>query len=110
MQNPLLLEMTYVTEFRPPPEWMSTAQMPYHFTRCWTITKRQHTDLLNKLIYLYLRFKRFKNSSRVFAVDLMRPSMQLVTVLYPVFLTPLMTMQSWLDSITTATPCGWSTS
>lgn len=49
---------------------------------------------------------RFKNSSLVFAVDRMRPSMQLVVVLEPVFSTPRMTMQRWLDSMTTATPWG----
>lgn len=58
----------------------------------------------------HLLLTRFKNSSRVFALDRMQPSMQLVVVVAPVFCTPLITMHKWLDSITTATPCGFRTS
>ena len=53
---------------------------------------------------------RFKNSSLVFALLRMHPNMQLVTVVAPGFCTPRITMHRWLDSITTATPCGLSTS
>lgn len=59
----------------------------------------------------YELLMRFKNSSRVLAVeDLMQPSMQLVMVFDVVFSTPRMTMQRWADSITTATPSGCKTS
>lgn len=59
----------------------------------------------------YWRLIRFRNSSRVLAVDdLMHPSMQLVMVFDVVFSTPRMTMQRWADSITTATPSGCRTS
>lgn len=40
----------------------------------------------------HLRFNRLKNSSRVFALDRMQPSIQLVVVVAPGFCTPLMTM------------------
>jgi hypothetical protein len=53
---------------------------------------------------------RFRNSWRVFSLDRIHPSMQLVVVVAPVFCTPRITIQRWLDSITTATPCGWSIS
>ena len=55
-------------------------------------------------------FRRLKNSSLVFALDLIAPSIQLVVVEAPGFWTPLITMQKWLDSITTATPRGFNTS
>lgn len=58
----------------------------------------------------YRLLSRFKNSSLVLALDLIRPSMQLVVVEAPAFWTPRMTMQRWVDSITTATPCGLRTS
>lgn len=60
-------------------------------------------------IYL-LVFRRVKNSSLVFALDLMHPNMQLVVVVLLVFCTPRMTMQRWDDSMTTPTPNGLSTS
>ncbi len=41
----------------------------------------------------YRRFNRFKNSSLVLALDLIRPSMQLVVVVAGVFWTPRITMQ-----------------
>jgi hypothetical protein len=53
---------------------------------------------------------RRKNSSLVLAVERMRPSIQLVVVDAPVFCTPRITMQRWLDSTTTATPWGCSIS
>lgn len=66
-----------------------------------TVLKRNET---------YRLLIRFKNSSLVFAFDRMQPSMQLVVVVAVVFWTPLMTMQKWADSTTTATPWGWSIS
>ena len=58
----------------------------------------------------HLRFKRLRNSSLVFALDRIQPNMQLVVVVAPVFCTPRMTIHKWLDSMTTATPCGLRTS
>jgi len=54
----------------------------------------------NEVQKFLLRF-----SSRPQAAD-----MQLVVVIAPVFYTPRITMQRWLDSTTTATPWAWSTS
>jgi hypothetical protein len=51
-----------------------------------------------------------KNSSLVFALDCMHPSMQLVVVVLPTFCTPRITIQRWEDSMTTPTPRGLSTS
>jgi hypothetical protein len=45
----------------------------------------------------YFLLIRFRNSSRVFAAERMAPSIQLVVVVAPVFCTPRMTMQKWLD-------------
>ena len=54
--------------------------------------------------------RRVKNSSLVFALDRIHPSMQLVVVVLLVFCTPRITMQRWEDSMTTPTPRGFRTS
>ena len=51
-----------------------------------------------------------RNSCRVSAWSRNTPSMRLVTRLTPVLCTPRVVMQSCVASITTATPCGLSTS
>jgi hypothetical protein len=53
---------------------------------------------------------RLKNSFLVFSLFSMQPSTQLVIVVALVFSTPRITIHRWLDSITTATPCGFRTS
>jgi hypothetical protein len=53
---------------------------------------------------------RLKNSFLVFSRFSMHPSTQLVIVVALVFSTPRITMHRWLDSMTTATPCGFNTS
>lgn len=55
-------------------------------------------------------FNKLRNSSLVFALLRMHPSIQLVDVELPAFSTPRITMQRCELSITTATPCGLSTS
>lgn len=78
----------------------------YHYE----IFYHQSEKELRSFNLFYFLFKSDRNSSRVFALDRIHPSIQLVVVVAPVFCTPLMTMHKWLDSIMTATPCGFKTS
>lgn len=55
-------------------------------------------------------FNKLKNSSLVFALFRIAPSMQLVVVVAPAFCTPRITMHRCELSITTATPWGFKTS
>ena len=70
----------------------------------------EHLAQLMSLSKGFHRPHSLRNSSRVFALLRMQPSIQLVTVKELVFWTPRMTMHRWLDSMTTATPRGWRTS
>ena len=87
-------------------QWMNTAK---HLTmnathNPYTTPRADKRDLYHRLL------RRLRNSSLVLALDRIYPSIQLVVVLAPDFCTPLMTMQRWLDSMTTATPNGFKTS
>src|SRR3569833_2596064 len=53
---------------------------------------------------------KLRNSFLVFSFLSKQPNTQLVMVVDFDFSTPRITMHRWLDSKTTATPCGWSTS
>ena len=64
----------------------------------------------NRCKHHYLLLRRVKNSSLVFALERIHPSMQLVVVVLEVFWTPRITMHKWPDSITTPTPRGFRTS
>ena len=68
------------------------------------------SKIVPNLCILHLLLTKVRNSSLVFALDRIHPNIQLVVAVAPDFCTPLITIQRWLDSITTPTPCGISTS
>lgn len=71
-----------------------------------TKRKRRHEEVF---VHLF-KPMREKNSPRVLDLDSKHPSTQLVTVDVAVCSTPRITMHKWLDSMTTATPCGFNIS
>lgn len=74
-----------IVESEPPYTKTFQSETPILYHHCPSLFRKRFKSHL-------LRFSRLRNSSRVFALDLIAPNIQLVVVVALVFCTPLITM------------------